>query len=160
MIAYPRMTITGDQNPNYRHGLTDGKKYRHPIYIAWQNMKSRCYNKNNAKYHRYGGRGIIVCNDWLNIENFLKWCLMNGWSEGLSIDRKNNDGNYEPDNCQWISKPRNSRKKSTTKLTIEQAIEIRDKYDKGENDYELAKQYGVCHGTIWFIIKNRTWLPI
>jgi hypothetical protein len=66
-------------------------------------MKSRCYNLNNPSYHRYGGRGISVCDDWLEFVSFRNWALANGYADNLSIDRINNDGNYSPINCQWIT---------------------------------------------------------
>lgn len=144
---------SGKNNGNYKHGLVHGS--RHPLYTAWQNMKGRCKNKNNPKYHRYGGRGIQVCKEWLDdVNHFVGWALSNGWEKGKTLDRIDNDGNYEPSNCQWVSVEMNSRKKSTTKLSIKQAVEIREKLNKGENEMELAKEYNVTHGTIWFI-KNK-----
>lgn len=151
------MNFAGENNPNYRHGLTDGGSFRHPIYTAWQNMKARCLNPNNSKFHRYGGRGIVICEEWLVSSVFAQWALSNGWQKGLTLDRKNNDGNYEPSNCQWIIQGRNSRKKSTTKLTIDQAKQIRIRVSSGENEHDLAKEYNVTHGTIWFVVNRLTW---
>ena len=76
----------------------------HKIYRAWCAMKERCYSSACLAYKYYGERGIIICDEWLNdFEAFLKWSLENGWVKGLSIDREDNDGNYEPDNCRWIT---------------------------------------------------------
>ena len=69
-------------------------------------MKSRCYNKNKKNYKYYGGRGIKVCDEWLGkngYNNFKKWALENGYKKELSIDKRNNDGNYSPDNCRWVN---------------------------------------------------------
>ena len=67
-------------------------------------MIHRCYNKNDMNYHHYGGRGIIVCEEWLNdYYIFKKWALENGYSDNLSIDRVDVNGNYEPSNCTWIT---------------------------------------------------------
>ena len=66
-------------------------------------MKKRCDNKNSHAYQNYGGRGIKVCTEWNDFSIFRKWALSNGYSDDLSIDRVNNDGNYEPNNCRWAS---------------------------------------------------------
>jgi hypothetical protein len=77
-----------------------GHGYGTPTYQSWQQLKSRCLNPNHNRYEDYGGRGIAVCERWLNsFENFLE--DMGEKPEGLSIDRIDNDGNYEPSNCKW-----------------------------------------------------------
>lgn len=73
------------------------------LYSIWANMKTRCFNKNVSAYSRYGGRGITVCNEWLDFALFEKWALANGYDEKLTLDRVNNDGNYCPENCRWVS---------------------------------------------------------
>lgn len=151
--------FTGDKNPNYKTGFASVRARssgESNFYNSWQNMKARCLNVKHPKYHRYGGRGISIHDDWLKIEGFSKWALSNGWEKGLTLDRTDNNGNYCPDNCRWVSMSANSRKKSTTKLTFNQAITIRERHTRGEDPYALAEEYGVVHGTIWFIIKNFT----
>lgn len=74
------------------------------IYHIWISIKQRCNNSNNHKYKDYGGRGIKICKGWENdFMSFYNWSINNGYKEGLSIDRINNDGNYEPQNCRWVT---------------------------------------------------------
>ena len=85
------------------HGLS-----RHPLYKTLENMKSRCYNKMATGYKDYGGRGILICEEWVrDFRSFYNFAMSNGWREGLHIDRIDNDGNYEPSNCQFITNAEN-----------------------------------------------------
>ncbi len=91
------------EGTNYRHGY-GSKNKEHSLYHKWLDMKQRCTNKRNRSYHNYGGRGITICKEWLNSPGtFIEWGLTNGWKEELIIDRKNNDGNYEPNNCRFVT---------------------------------------------------------
>ena len=75
--------------------------------------------KENFDYERYGGRGISVCAEWHKAENFIKWALENGYKKWLQIDRIDNNGNYCPDNCRWVTAKQNSRnRRNTVLLTI------------------------------------------
>ncbi|NOR27646.1 MAG: AP2 domain-containing protein [Lutibacter sp.] len=79
------------------------------IYSVLMGMKQRCYYKKHKDYHNYGGRGITVCDEWRkDFTKFYKWCLDNGYKKGLEIDRRNNDGNYSPDNCRFVTHQINS----------------------------------------------------
>lgn len=87
---------------NYRHGLCNHRTYR-----IYNGMKQRCFNNNNPDYKNYGARGITICDEWLGEDgfvNFYNWAMDNGYNDSLSIDRKNNNGNYCPENCRWIDK--------------------------------------------------------
>jgi len=84
-------------------------------------MKCRCYNKSYSGYDYYGGRGIKVCDEWLeNRNSFVQWGVKNGFEPELQIDRINNDGNYEPNNCRWSTRQeqgRNKRKPNMQRFT-------------------------------------------
>lgn len=90
------------------------------IYQVWASMKDRCSNPNSQNYKWYGGKGIIVCEEWKNsFESFYKWALENGYKEdakrgAYTLDRIDTNGNYEPSNCRFVNTKIQSRNKSTT----------------------------------------------
>ena len=95
----PRKT-RGKDNNNYKVGFAMNKK----LYWVYYAMLQRCYHKNCSRYSRYGGRGIAVCDEWRNDNTaFYQWALTNGYKEGLTLDRIDNDKGYSPDNCRWVS---------------------------------------------------------
>lgn len=95
---------------------THGDSYTR-LYEIWHGMKSRCYRKKNIAYERYGGRGIKVCDEWKgDFAVFREWAFKNGYNDSLSIDRIDNDGNYEPSNCQFITLAENTKKANTGRV--------------------------------------------
>ena len=97
----------GGNRENTTHGMT-----QHRLYKTWDNMMRRCHNKNTKTFKNYGGRGIIVCERWHSVENFID-DMFPSFEEGLSLDRIDLNGNYEPDNCRWTTREiqaRNTRK--------------------------------------------------
>lgn len=93
--------------------FTKHGQYNTKLYTAWEGMKQRCFNSKSWAYHRYGGRGIKVCDEWKNsFEGFREWSLGHGYKEGLSIDRVDVDGHYEPSNCEWVTREENSKRQT------------------------------------------------
>ena len=100
--------------------LTKHGGYGTRLYGIFDKMKSRCNNINSKDYKNYGGRGIKVCDEWQDdtngFINFYNWAINNGYQDNLSIDRINNDGNYEPDNCRWTDAVTQSNNRRTSKF--------------------------------------------
>jgi hypothetical protein len=87
-----------------RHGEANNKNgTRTRLYVIWCHMIERCENEHSERFADYGGRGIRVCEEWKDFVSFRDWALNNGYSKSLTIDRIDNDGNYEPGNCKWSS---------------------------------------------------------
>lgn len=115
-----------------KHGFNK-KGSRNRIYSIWDKMKTRCFNINSKSFDRYGGRGISVCNDWKdNFIAFKDWALQNGYKDNLSIDRINNDGNYEPSNCRWTTQKVQARNTTLYRKTNtggkRGVFKVKDKY--------------------------------
>lgn len=106
----------------------------------YRQMKQRCYNPNNPNYKNYGGRGIVVCDDWLKPINFIEWAKTSGYDDTLTIDRINVNGNYEPTNCRWVTKSEQAYNRTNSHY-----IEI-----DGEllTDSQVAKKYNISESKL------------
>lgn len=103
----PFERFVGDLNPNYKHGMRKSR-----LYNIWCAMRYRCKSPKCSGYHNYGGRGITVCSEWQKFIPFMEWALEHGYRDDLTIDRIDNDGNYEPSNCKWSTvKQQNNNKR-------------------------------------------------
>ena len=89
------------------------------IYKIWQSMRNRCYNTNSELYRLWGGRGITICEEWKDFEVFRAWAISHGYSDDLSIDRIDNNGNYSPDNCRWATDIQQSNnRRDNVRITV------------------------------------------
>lgn len=135
-----------------------GEYHKHPLYHVWRAMNRRCYNQNDKRYKNYGGRGIMLCVEWKeSYQSFYKWAI-DGYKNGLQIDRINNDGNYCSENCRWVTSKENSRNKTNSKLTLVKAREIRQlSATKKYSGKELALIYNIHPANISSILNNKIW---
>ena len=102
-----------------QHGESGGAIVggRTQLYRCWSNIKSRCYNPNVRSYADYGAKGVKMCDEWLHdFQAFASWARSHGFEEGLTINRKDSHGDYEPENCEWITLSENSKQSRPHKL--------------------------------------------
>jgi len=130
------------------HGMNRRGK-QHPVYGVWVTMLARCENPNCKWYKGYGGRGITVCDEWHNPVIFIDWALANGWQKGLSLDRIDNDGNYEPDNCHWVTWKEQARNRRSNRLITFN--------DKTQTMAEWAEEINISYHTLKSRINNYHW---
>lgn len=126
----------GNRN-HLKHGLSHTR-----IDNIYKSMISRCYNKNNNRYERYGGRDIKVCDEWLNDKTkFFIWAFSNGYKDGLTIDRIKVDEDYSPCNCRWATqKEQQNNRSNTIHLTVDGVTHTIS---------EWSEITGIKRATIW-----------
>mgnify|MGYP001624221728 FL=1 len=128
-----------------KHGMCSSR-----IAIIWYRMKERCYCITNSSYKNYGGRGIKICDEWLNsFESFYDWAMKNGYKDNLSIDRIDNNGDYCPENCRWATRLQQSRNRRSNIHVEYNGIEY-------STLTELCDVLGIPYKTLYSRKKNGT----
>lgn len=137
-----------------RHGhCVRGKKSRmSPTYKAWQNMIARCENPNSASFSYYSERGISVCERWHKFENFLQ--DMGAKPDGLSLDRVDNNGNYEPENCRWATHSQQMFNKRNTFGSLDLRNRIRTMLSDGMRQCDVARELGLKKSYIADVVRR------
>ena len=145
---------------NKKRAIRDKYPHYKRIYSIYDGMKKRCYNKKKDNYHEYGGRGITICDEWLNdFMNFYNWAINNGYQDDLTIDRIDVNGNYESGNCRWATwEEQFNNKRDTVYITLD---------GETKNILEWSKVSGLSRSVLWqrFHIfglktKNRLFKPV
>lgn len=103
---------------NTKHGFSDKER----LYDLWCHMKQRCQNPTDKRYSLYGGRGITICEEWSDYSIFRKWALSNGYANDLTLDRIDNNGNYEPSNCRWTTQKVQSNNRRTNRIITHNGV--------------------------------------
>lgn len=118
------------------HGMTGTR-----LYNIWVDMRQRCQNENYTDFHLYGGRGIRVCEEWQQFLPFYDWAMASGYQDNLSVDRKDVNGNYEPQNCRWATaKEQANNTRKNRLVTIN---------GKAKSIDEWCKQYGISKASVY-----------
>jgi hypothetical protein len=132
-------------------------------YHAWRDMRRRCTDPSSADWVRYGGRGITVCSRWDRFDDFL--ADMGQRPDGVTLDRINNDGNYDPDNCRWTTwheQGRNRRSNGgerhpNAELSVDDVFAIRFLAGYGATYRYIASEFGVSHANVGYIVRREAW---
>lgn len=129
-----------------KHGLSGTR-----VYKIWSNMKRRCSNQKEENFVRYGGRGITVCEEWKNdFMSFYNWAMENGYHDSLTLDRKDNNGNYEPGNCRWatVREQGNNRGEFNINITYQ---------GRTQTLMQWAEELGLPFATLRYRIVESNW---
>lgn len=140
---------------NARHGDSKSR-----LYKIWSGMKNRCYCKSHHEFQNYGGRGISVCDEWMNYANFKKWAISSGYvdDKNCTLDRENNDLNYCPDNCRWASGTvQSNNRRNNVHITFNGIDHTLAEWSKIVGIKQDTISYRIKHG--WSIEKALTTMP-
>lgn len=128
------------------HGMSNSK-----IYRIWYGMKQRCNcaDVNSLSYKNYHSRGISYCNEWEEFEPFYEWAMNNGYKEGLTLERRNNNKNYSPDNCCWVDMNAQANNRRSNNLITYNGIT--------QTETQWAREIGIKPSTLWARIHTLKW---
>ena len=159
-----------NRSPEHRALVTKHGLSYHPLYRRWQGMLQRCENPGHQAFKNYGGRGITVLAEWHDVAVFIAWIEANlgPRPDGCTLDRVDNDGNYEPGNLRWAThsaQAANQRKdgrplgsaKPLAALTEEIVRQCRVRWADGETQQALAAEHGVSKPTMHKAVTGKTW---
>ena len=149
----------GCKNPAYKHGGCVGERPSR-LYVIWRDMKARCGDPGNIGFHLYGGRGISVCPEWLDsFSAFHKWATENGYSDELTIDRIDNNGNYSPENCRWATEEeQQNNKRNTVFVTVHGKRKSISEWAKLVGDSPAALRHRRYRGTLQDYLESKVCL--
>jgi len=133
------------------HGISNTR-----VYFIYKDMKRRCYSPQRKNYKHYGGRGITICDEWLNSPlEFYNWAMNNGYESHLTIDRIDNDGNYCPENCQWITREDSTKKQVYDRGQLIEGIDPQGKSYIFINKSEFAREHELQSTKISAVINGK-----
>ena len=132
----------GENIMRFYHGLSHTR-----IDNIYKKMIARCYKKSEINYGRYGGRGIVVCDEWKKDKTaFFKWAFENGYDELLTLDRINNDEGYSPQNCRWATVKEQSNNRKSNRYI--------EAFGENKTMSQWSDETGIKEGTIWQRLRN------
>ena len=128
-----------------KHGLESTR-----LYDIWRDMRLRCYDERNISYNRYGGRGITICDEWKeDVKAFYDWAMANGYNDGLTIERIDNDGNYSQENCRWATVKEQANNRRSNVLVTHNG--------KTQTMKEWAHEVGIPCRVVWARMQRLGW---